>query len=437
MNGNKTLVAYLLSNGARISIDKFGNSPLHDCSIGGFIECARMLLANDCDPCQKDNQNMTASDIAELYGHTEFVQEVRRFERKRLESQSKDTSSTSSSSSSSNSSTKSSDNSNENKRSQLNNRSMRKTTSSHSIVNPIPASFIKPPTSTTDHEEQIKQMEEAISSVTSPIGCGGGSSYFHHHHHSTSSAVSTSTPSSNQDTKVHEPDKNTSTPPMLRKEDMNLVNNKENIVNINVQETRQHKSSNQVFIKIIRKDEFKSNNTQIVPDKKLNVNNDTNNNNNNNNSSNNNNNINNDVSAIEELDKCIAEFEVNTNLNKKNDDQDVVKSSSSDESLNEKILNNNRTSDSNNNEIIETKNSQENLNANNNKENRMNAINVLNQHFKKNPNMANNNGNMNYGNKSNQATTLPPSLPPPPPPPLPTNWLSLNEKSFLRSHQHK
>jgi hypothetical protein len=423
MNGNKALVAYLLSNGARISIDKFGNSPLHDCSIGGFIECARMLLANDCDPCQKDNQNMTASDIAELYGHTEFVQEVRRFERKRLESLSKDNSS-SSSTYSSNSSTKSSNKSNENKRSQLNNRSMRKTTSSHSIVNPIPASFIKPTTTTTDHEEQIKQMEEAISSVTSPIGCGGGSSYFHHHHHhhhSTSSAVSTSTPSSNQDTKLYELDKNTTTPSMPNKDDINLVN-KENIVNINVQETRQQKSSNQVFIKIIRKDEFKSNNTQIVPNEKLNVNN-----------------INYDVSAIEELDKCIAEFEINTNLNKK-EDQDIIKSSSSGESLSQKKVN--KISDSNNNDIIETKNSKENVNTNNNnnndnKDSRMNAINVLNQHFKKNPNMANNNCNMNYGNKNNQATTLPPSIAPPPPPPLPTNWLSLNEKSFMRSHQHK
>ena len=428
MNGNKTLVAYLLSNGARIWIDKFGNSPLHDCSIGGFIECARMLLANDCDPCQKDNQNMTASDIAELYGHTEFVQEVRRFERKRLESLSKDTSS---SSSSSNSSTKSSDKSEENKRSQLNNRSMRKTTSSHSIVNGIPTSFIKPPsttTTTTDHEEQIKQMEEAISSVTSPIGCGMGvgSSYFHHHH-STSSAVSTSTPSSNQDTKLHETDKNvlSTTPPLPKKEDMNLVN-KENIVNINIQETRQQKSSNQVFIKIIRKDEFKSSNNQLLLDEKTNLN------------------VNNDVSAIEELDKCIAEFDANTNLNNDNnnnnskDDQDIIKSSSSTESISEKNVNakNIKTSDSNNNDITEAKNSQENLN-NNNKDSRMNAINVLNQHFKKNPNISNNNGNMNYANKNNQATTLPPSIPPPPPPPLPTNWLSLNEKSFFRSHQHK
>ena len=38
INGNPNLVAYLLSNGAVISVDKFGNSPLHDCSVGGHIE---------------------------------------------------------------------------------------------------------------------------------------------------------------------------------------------------------------------------------------------------------------------------------------------------------------------------------------------------------------------------------------------------------------
>ena len=38
INGNPNLVAYLLSTGAVISIDKFGNSPLHDCSVGGHIE---------------------------------------------------------------------------------------------------------------------------------------------------------------------------------------------------------------------------------------------------------------------------------------------------------------------------------------------------------------------------------------------------------------
>ena len=38
IHGNPSLVAYLLSEGAKITVDKFGNTPLHDCSVGGHLE---------------------------------------------------------------------------------------------------------------------------------------------------------------------------------------------------------------------------------------------------------------------------------------------------------------------------------------------------------------------------------------------------------------
>lgn len=81
MNGNSKLVAYLLNHGARILIDKFGNSPLHDSAVGGHIECARLLIANGCDCSLKDNDNMTCSQIAESNGFTEYSQEIKRFEK--------------------------------------------------------------------------------------------------------------------------------------------------------------------------------------------------------------------------------------------------------------------------------------------------------------------------------------------------------------------
>lgn len=81
INGNPALVAYLLSNGARITIDKFGNTPLHDTAVGGYIECARLLIASECDTIARDNQNMTSADIAESYGHLDFAKELRKFER--------------------------------------------------------------------------------------------------------------------------------------------------------------------------------------------------------------------------------------------------------------------------------------------------------------------------------------------------------------------
>lgn len=58
-----------------------GNTPLHDAAVGGFVECARLLIAKNCDPSLKDNQDMTCSDIAESYGHGEFSDEIRKFER--------------------------------------------------------------------------------------------------------------------------------------------------------------------------------------------------------------------------------------------------------------------------------------------------------------------------------------------------------------------
>ena len=58
-----------------------GNTPLHDAAVGGYIECARLLIASDCDVILKDNQNMTSADIAESYGHAEFAKELRKFER--------------------------------------------------------------------------------------------------------------------------------------------------------------------------------------------------------------------------------------------------------------------------------------------------------------------------------------------------------------------
>ena len=80
-NGNSNLVAYLLSNGAAVSVDKFGNSPLHDCSVGGHIACARFLISHKCDPSLKDNQHMTSADIAESYGHADYAKEIRKFEK--------------------------------------------------------------------------------------------------------------------------------------------------------------------------------------------------------------------------------------------------------------------------------------------------------------------------------------------------------------------
>jgi ankyrin repeat protein len=79
-NGNPLLVAYLLSNGAQISVDKYGNTPLHDAAISGNIECVRYLIGSSCDPTIKDVTNMTCSDIAESHGHLKFVEEVRKLE---------------------------------------------------------------------------------------------------------------------------------------------------------------------------------------------------------------------------------------------------------------------------------------------------------------------------------------------------------------------
>lgn len=75
------LAAYLLSNGAEIVVDKFGNTPLHDCAIGGFVECARLLIASGCDASLRDNQEMTSADLAEAHGHKDFANEIRKFEK--------------------------------------------------------------------------------------------------------------------------------------------------------------------------------------------------------------------------------------------------------------------------------------------------------------------------------------------------------------------
>lgn len=58
-----------------------GNTPLHDAAVGGYIECARLLIASECDASLKDNQNMTCAEIAESYGHIEFAKELKKFER--------------------------------------------------------------------------------------------------------------------------------------------------------------------------------------------------------------------------------------------------------------------------------------------------------------------------------------------------------------------
>ncbi len=80
-SGDSNLVAYLLSNGARITLDKYGNSPLHDCAIGGHLECARYLISYECDPSLRDSQNMTSADVAESHGHKKFSEELRKIER--------------------------------------------------------------------------------------------------------------------------------------------------------------------------------------------------------------------------------------------------------------------------------------------------------------------------------------------------------------------
>ncbi len=106
------------------------------------------------------------------------------------------------------------------------------------------------------------------------------------------------------------------------------------------------------------------------------------------------------VSAIEELDKCIAEFEIvdqisNSDKKVSNDPPKSETNAETAELHNDKVLDN-----------YHLNHQQPHF------------------HFKK-------NGAVN----SHQAATatLPASMPPPPPPPLPTNWLSLNEKSFMRS----
>ena len=78
--GDCKLVAYLLSNGAQIVQDKFGNTPLHDAAIGGNIECARYLVGSNCDPSLRDHEGKTAADIAESLGHVSFAEEIRRLE---------------------------------------------------------------------------------------------------------------------------------------------------------------------------------------------------------------------------------------------------------------------------------------------------------------------------------------------------------------------
>ena len=110
VNGNPSIVAYLLAHNARITVDKFGirklnerfscvgiccyiiastitttttqigNTPLHDCSMGGRLECARLLIANGCDIWLKDNQSMSSTDIAESYCHLEYSHELRRID---------------------------------------------------------------------------------------------------------------------------------------------------------------------------------------------------------------------------------------------------------------------------------------------------------------------------------------------------------------------
>lgn len=53
VNANSKLMAF--NNEVKSMADKFNNSSLYDAALNGHLECARLLIANECDVSQKDS----------------------------------------------------------------------------------------------------------------------------------------------------------------------------------------------------------------------------------------------------------------------------------------------------------------------------------------------------------------------------------------------
>lgn len=66
----RPLLRFLIRHGADVSIqDDFGDTALHHAAMKGSVECVNDLLKVRVDPWTKNNDGLTAMDLAERFGH--------------------------------------------------------------------------------------------------------------------------------------------------------------------------------------------------------------------------------------------------------------------------------------------------------------------------------------------------------------------------------
>ncbi len=73
------LVVFYLTKGAKMVLDRGGNSALHCCASSGTIECARALVSQSFEVSLKNGEGRSCVDLALEKGHLKFAKEFQRF----------------------------------------------------------------------------------------------------------------------------------------------------------------------------------------------------------------------------------------------------------------------------------------------------------------------------------------------------------------------